>query len=855
MSLTPGARLGPYEILARIGAGGMGEVWKARDTRLDRMVAIKKSAAQFSERFEREAHAVAALNHPHICTLYDVGPDYLVMEYIEGKPLQGPLPLEEALRLARQIADALDAAHRQGIVHRDLKPGNILVTKSGIKLLDFGLAKTQPVAAPGEAAQTLTTPLTGQGAILGTPQYMAPEQVEGKPADARTDIFAFGCVLYEMITGRRAFQGKSPASVIAAILAAEPPPLTSLEPQAPPALERVVKTCLAKDPEERWQSAREVKHALEWVSEAVLAPAVPKKMLARTGWILAAVFLLATLLTAVLALRREPPPARPVRFTFLPPEKATVQPPDGPVVSPDGERLAFVAADADGRRMLWVRALNSAHLQLVPGTEGAALPFWSPDSRSIGFATAGHLKRVDLAGGLPQTLCAAGALAWGSWNREGVIVFGGTGHPIQRVPAQGGEPRPVTRLDAAPGGNSHLGPYFLPDQRRFLYWANRTLRVGSLDGGLQATLPVETAPYPYAPPGYLLFPRDGNILAQRFDPGRLQLTGEPVLLAEQVAEWGASGYFPFSVSENGVLAWLTGAAANLTELVWFDAAGRRLETVGEPADHSNPALSPDEKRLAVGIRDPATRKRDIWVFDLARGFRMRFTFDPADDFNPTWSPDGSQIAWSSDRKGVRNLYVKPSSGAGEDQLLLESGADKSAYHWSADGRFLFFSQVDPKTGSDIYALPMTPGTERKPLPVIRGQFIQDMARLSPDGKFLAYRSNESGRNELYVQSFPPVGGKWQVSTSGGVEPWWRQDGRELFYLSGGKLMAVPVKTEGAQFEAGLPRVLFEVRLPALLRNRYVVSSGGQRFLVNALVEQAQQGRITVLVNWPAALQR
>ena len=849
MSLKPGTRLGPYEILAPIGAGGMGEVWKARDTRLDRTVAIKKSAAQFSERFEREAHAVAALNHPHICTLYDVGPDYLVMEYIEGAPLKGPLPLEEALRLAVQIADALGAAHRKGIVHRDLKPGNILVTKAGVKLLDFGLAKTQPVSAPGEVGQTLTTPLTGEGAIVGTPQYMAPEQVEGKPVDARTDIFAFGSVLYEMVTGRRAFLGKTPASMIAAILAAEPPPLTSLQPLAPPALERVVKTCLAKDPEERWQSARDLKLALLSVSEVGLPSSAKRNWI---GWLLAGVFFLATVLVTALALLRQPPSAQPVRFPILPPEKVTVRAPQGPVVSPDGERLVFAGTRADGQTMLWVRALNSVHVQSIPGTEGALFPFWSPDSRSIAFSATGRLKRVEPAGGMPQTLCAAGSGAAGSWNREGVILFGGSGLPIQRVSVGGGEPQPVTMLDTAHGENSHYCPYFLPDQRRFLYFAsNYVLRVGSLDGRVQATLPVKASPFAYAPPGYLLYPSDGSILARRFDLGRLQLTGEPVLVAEQVAQILGYPWFPFSVSENGVLAWLTSTSGNLAQLTWFDATGRRLETVGEPADYSNPALSPDEKKLAVGIREPVTGTRDIWIFDLARGSRTRFTFDTADDMNPTWSPDGSLIAWSSNRKGARDLYVKSASGTGEDQLLVESGADKSAEHWSADGRFLFYNQAS----AALHALPMTTGSERKPLALLSGKFGTTQARLSPNGKFLAYRSNESGRAEIYVQSFPPAGGKWQVSTSGGTDPWWSQDGKQLFYLSGERLTAVPVKTEGAQFEAGLPRFLFEVRLPAILRNRYVVSANGQRFLVNALVDQPQQGPMTVLVNWPAALKR
>ena len=842
MLLETGARLGPYELLAPLGAGGMGEVWKARDTRLDRTVAIKKSALCFSDRFEREARSIAALNHPHICTLYDVGPDYLVMEYVEGKPLKGPMPPRDVLSLGTQIADALYAAHVQGIVHRDLKPDNILLTKSGIKLLDFGLAKSEaaPVAVDG---RTVTMAMTREGTILGTLQYMSPEQVEGKPADARSDIFAFGCVLYEMLTGQQAFSGNSAASVIAAILSTEPKALAEVR---QPGLQRVLSTCLAKDPDGRWQSARDLRHALEWAAETAPQRRAP------VAWMTAAATSAVAALALLVQVLRAPLPQRPVRFSVAPAERTLIAPPDGPAVSPDGERLVFSAARPDGHSMLWVRTLGIVQPHAIAGTEEGQLPFWSPDGHSIAFSASGQLKRVDLADGAVRVLCAAPRLAAGSWSREGLILFGGEDRPIQCVPAQGGEPRAVSRLN---GDTNHVAPQFLPDQRHFVFLGSRgRWRIGSLDGGPEMSLSIPAGPALYVS-GYLLFVSDGNILAQRFDEKRGRLLGDAVIIGGPVRQFANNPFYPFSASETGVLTWLDGANRK-AQLVWMDAAGNPLGTVGEPADYSSPALSPDGRKLAVAIRDATTRTRDIWIFELARGSRTRFTFDPADDLNPVWSPDGSRIAWTSDRKGVRNLYVKSAAATGEDQLLYESPLRKSVEQWSSDGKYLLFNNQRAEGGTAILALPLTPGSERKPIPVVEGRFNYQRAQLSPDGRFLAYRSTESGAEEIYVQPFPPTGAKWQVSISGGTEACWSDDGHQLFYIAGSTIMTVPVEMQGGRFEIGVPKPLIDVQLSAdPARNRIVAVGNGRRFLVNLPVARSEQGSITVLLNWPALLKR
>jgi serine/threonine protein kinase/Tol biopolymer transport system component len=852
--------LGPYEIISPIGAGGMGEVFKACDVRLDRIVAVKVSKEQFSERFDREARAVASLNHSNICTLLDVGPNYLVMEYLEGTALKGPLPLDQALNYAAQLCDALDAAHRKGITHRDLKPANILVTKTGIKLLDFGVAKFGAAALgvaaerPGDA--TLTMELTGRNEIVGTLYYMSPEQLQAKgncqEIDARSDIFSFGLVLYEMLTGKRAFEGASPASVIAAIMERPAPSVGKL---APAALDRAVRKCLAKGPDERWQTARDLKDELVWIAgtlnEAPIAAASTSRP--RWPWITAA-FLAVTVAVLSVILIRQPELAQPVRFDI--PFPAIWQRFGMPVLSPNGEWLVTAAAPGSGTPELWLRPLNGVQMQRIPGTEGGTRPFWSPDSRSIAFIAGGKLKRVDLAGGLTQTLCEVNqATTPGTWNRDGVILLGAYGGAIQRVAAEGEELRPVTTLDARRGDRGHTYPVFLPDQRRFFYHADGkepTLRIASLDGSEEATLPISSPLVAYAPPGYLLYARENTVMARRFDPTGHTLAGEAFPVAEHVATSPPDGAALFSVSTNGILAWRKGTLVGLPQLTWFDRTGNVIGKIGEPADYSNPVLSPDERHLAVCVRDPQSKKRDIWLFDLVRGSSSRFTFDPADDTNPVWSPDGAKIAFSSDRKGHRDLYWKNSSGTGEDELIFGSTLDKSAEYWSPDGRFLLFNEQANSglSRADIMMLALPARADSKPQTVIASPFNDQRAEVSPDGKFLLYYSNETRRYEAYVQNFPPAGGKWQVSTAGASDPHWSGNGKEIVYVEQNRLMATPVRSNGGSFEPGVPKRLFEVSTLTTGRNSIAVSHDGKRFLISTIAtEDANAAPFTVLVNW------
>ncbi|MDA2930745.1 protein kinase [Acidobacteria bacterium AH-259-O06] len=886
MSLASGTRLGPYEIITLLGAGGMGEVYRARDTRLDRTVAIKVLPSHLSDnpglrqRFEREARTISRLNHPHICTLYDIGHhqgiDFLVMEYLEGKTLadrlaKGALPIDQALRYAVEIADALDKAHRQGVVHRDLKPGNIMLTETGAKLLDFGLAKLRPPPAAAASLSALPTEeasLTAEGTILGTFQYMAPEQLEGKEADARTDIFAFGALLYEMATGRKAFEGKSQASLIAAILERHPPPISTLQPLTPPALDHAVRRCLAKEPDERWQSANDLTGELKWIVEAGSQAGLPAPVLARRrsrqrlGWIAAGALclpLIATLSLSVIHLREVPQEAHPMRFFVSPPEQVTLA--RFPVISPDGKHLVFETRSADSPNLLWVRSLDSLTARSLPGTEGALYPFWSPDSRFIGFFSRGKLKKVPLSGGPPQTLCDAPAGRGGSWNRDGTIVFNPHwADPLQYVSAAGGEAKPLTELDESRGETAHRWPGFLPDGRHFFYLAlssqpeNRGIYLASLDSKETKRLLSATLNAAYAEPGYLLFMRESTLMAQPFDKQGLELTGEAFPLAQNVdrTEHTYTTAASFSVSENGVLTYRSGSSLSRNQLVWFDREGKRLGPVGEPADYSNHALSPDGKRVAVGLRDPETQTRDIWLFDLARATSSRLTFDPADDLNPVWSPDGTRIAFTSDRKGPRDIYQKMASGTGQDELVLESGEQKSLTDWSADGRFLLYNAPNPQTRGDVWMLPLS--EEGKPTPFLQQSFDQREAQFSPDGRWVTYYSNESGTRQVYVQPFPATGGKWQISTQGGVEPRWRRDGKELFYIAGSNLMAVEVNTRGSSLEAGIPKVLFEASFAGLgTRNSYVVSADGRRFLIITPVEQAASSPITVVLNWTTEL--
>jgi Tol biopolymer transport system component len=882
MTIATGTRLGPYEILAALGAGGMGEVYRARDTRLDRTVAVKILPQQLSsnyerrQRFDREARAISSLTHPHICALYDVGQqdgiDYLVMEYIEGESLadrlkKGPLPLNQALSYGIQVADALDKAHRAGIVHRDLKPANIMLTRSGAKLLDFGLAKLvagDSQAVPGNLSNLATRrpDLTGEGTIIGTLQYMAPEQLEGKEADRRSDIFAFGEVVYEMATGKRAFTGENQASLIGAILHTEPPPISTIQPMTPPALDLLVQTCLAKDADERWQTAHDVKVQLGWMAEGAGGPgpiAGQRKRKDRVAAVVAAIAVLALLLSlpfAITHLREAPPDTRVIKFPLPPPEKATF----GDIaVSPDGRWLAFTAATG-GKDQLWVRPLNGLAPQLLGGTEGASYPFWSTDSSFIGFFASGKLKKIAVTGGPPQTLCDAGVAAGGTWNRDGVIVFATSGFGLYRVSAIG-DATPLMPLDTARQEVNHLSPSFLPDGRHFLYYIRsgrketRGTYLGSLDNGVKERLLGADLNAVYAEPGYLLFMRERALLAQPFDPLQLKLTGEPFPVAERVGIEPNYELGNFSVSDTGVLVYDPSPNRQSKQLLWVDRGGKSIGSLGAGGSYARPWLSPDEKRVAVDRLDPQPGTNDIWLQNVAGGNPQRFTFDPANDFLPVWSPDGSRIVWSSNREGATDLYQKASSGAGQDEPLLKSSNRKFPTDWSLDGRFIIYTEIDPKTNRDIWVLPLF--GDGKPFPFLRTEANETGGQLSPDGRWIAYASDELGGYEVYVQSFPKGGGKRQVSTKGGTGPCWRRDGKELFYYSSdGKLMAAEVKS-GASFEAGVPSALFEFRSgnATVTVAPYTVTADGQRFLLNTVVDESGGAPLTVVINWTAELKR
>jgi Tol biopolymer transport system component len=830
------------------------------------------------QRFEREAKAISQLSHAHICALYDVGregeTEYLVMELLEGETLsdrlgKGPLPLEQTLKYGQEIADALDKAHRQGIVHRDLKPGNVMLTKSGVKLLDFGLAKA--VAPVGKQSGLTSLPtmaggtgqnLTEAGTILGTFQYMAPEQLEGKEADARSDIFAFGAVLYEMATGRKAFSGKSQASLIGSILRDEPASISEVAPMTPPALNRVVRTCLAKDPEDRFQTAHDVKLQLAWVAEGGSQAGVPAPVVARrktrekAAWAVAALAIVAAGLATWGYVQRKPAPPILARFDIATPEDLTTV--DMPRVSPDGRYIAFNATDASGKTRIWLRPINALTAHPLEGTEGTTRPFWSPDSQFIGFFAEGKLKKVGVAGGPPQKVCDAPTGADGTWSSQGVILFDGvTGDPINRVSAAGGAPVAEVKADPARKETNVAWPAFLPDGQHYLYMASgqkpedNMYRIGSL--GSKKSKPVTSAQtlITYAPPGYLLFVRDKTLVAQRFDLGSLKTTGEPMPIAEKIGT-DAVGLARFSVSRNGTLVYRTGDSGD--RLLWLDASGKEIETAAEAGDYGNPALSAKGDRLAFDLVDTRSGKDDIWVRDLSRGVNSRFTFSKGNNICPVWSPDGSRIVFASDRDGSFSLLEKPSSGQGEEKLLLKSGDGRLiASDWSSDGRYIAYSKRG-KDGWDSFVLP-TSG-DPKPVAVGAGPFNEFWPSFSPDGRFIVYQSNESGRYEVYVQTFPNPTGKWQVSTAGGIDPRWASSGKEIFYRAPDqKLMAVDVQT-GENFQAGIPRALFPARVPSgAFRNRYVVTPDGQRFLFVATLGREAMTPTTVVLNWFAELGR
>jgi serine/threonine protein kinase len=880
----------------------MGEVYRALDTRLQRIVAVKILPSHLSdnpeakERFDREARTISSLNHPNICTLHDVGHqdgvDYLVMECLEGETLasrldKGALAPGLVLKYGIEICEGLEIAHRTGVIHRDLKPGNIMLTRTGVKLMDFGLAKSLPASASAAASLTLTlsspaanSPLTEMGMVLGTFQYMSPEQVQGKEVDGRSDIFSLGAVLYEMVTGKRAFEGKSQLSVAASILENEPPAIRSVKPMTSPVLDHAIVCCLAKNPEDRWQTARDLALELKWTAESgahtgTLTAAGPRKTrIPALAWSVTALLGVTLVLTTFLFQSKRSPATTPVRFNIQLPAGALTF-----MLSPDGRQLAFLAPGPDGRNVVWIRALDSLEPHPLRGTENILVPtFWSPDSRFIAFQSGSKLKKIDISGGRPpQEVCDAfAAVIGGSWNRDGTIIFGTVGDGIMQVPAAGGV---ATLLTTTEGRNEvHTFPSFLPDGRHFLYLRapeNPGIYLGSLDvkpeqqSSRRILSTSQMAVYAAtADPrmGRLLFLREGTLLAQAFDERSLQPQGDPIPVAERVGSFHLSGFF--SMSPSGVLAYSAGPTAIWrSQLSWFDRQGRQLGHAEQPGTYSYTdfALSPDGKRLAASKIDPRSGgETGIWLLDLLRGVSTRFTFDKAPDSAPVWSPDGSRVAFSAYRAGGNGIYQKTTNGAGKEQALVSvTGDEKLPDDWSRDGRFLLYTQQDPQTHADLWVLPLagdgTPSGTATPF--ANTAFSEEQGRFSPDTRWIAYASDESGRSEIYIQPFPapPNGGsKTPISRDGGSQPRWRRDGKELFYSSpDGKLMAVDV-TEGPIFKAGAPRTLFQVPVAQIGHNEggvqvlgWDVAPDGKRLLIDTATTSSES--ITVVLNWTADL--
>ena len=860
MSLETGTKLGSYEVLSPIAFNGDVEVYKASDTRTDRTVTLKvvhldgrSDAAEIRERFQREAETIASLNHPSICVPeigYEGGVDFIVTEYLEGETLaakleRGPMRLRAALETVTDILDALEKAHRAGIVHRDLKPSNVILTRAGTKLLDFGLSGLKGLDPPASPPTNLTSP-PSVPAIPPTLEYMAPEQFEAKNVDSRADIFAFGSIFYEMLTGKKAFEGKSRAVLIAAIATTDPDPLSKVAPYAPPALEHIIKRCLAKDPDDRWQTVHDLMIQLQWITQggSGVAGALALQHRKRER-LIKALLVITILIAAALAM----PTARYFRvgdadeFQFRVPVRGLSA--ADIALSPDGQTIALVARpNQQEAAALFVRRVGGLAFQRLGGTEEASQPFWSPDSRYIAFVAGAHLKKVGIGGGAPQDICEVQGFTGGTWSSEGTILFG-SAKGLYRVSAEGGKAAAMTTLD--PQENGHFWPSFLPDAHHYLYlaWsaqpANRSVLIGKLDSKDKTKLMTAESNAMYADPGYVLFHRGASLFAQQFDTRKLTLTGEPVHVADEVAEIPGTGRGDFDVSQSGVLLYFQGVGISAgrgqtqtaAQFGWVNRTGSQVAPAGTTGQYGDFDLSPDGKLIAMTQQDSGSTA-DIWIVDWQRAaVSTRLTLNAGDNINPVWSPDGMRVAFTSYRKGNADIYVKNANGVGAETPLLESSSEEIVKDWSKDGRYIAYLLGQDKS-QDIYALPLS--GDKKPFPVVQGPFQKSEPQFSYDGKFLAYTSNESGTFQVYVISFPAGDQRLQVSMAGGGQPRWKGDGKELYYRSlDNRIIAVDIKTT-PRLETGVPHALFPSPRtnPVLLdptRHQLAVTPDGARFLL------------------------
>jgi eukaryotic-like serine/threonine-protein kinase len=870
----------------------MGEVYRARDTRLDRTVAVKILPAHLSDnpeakqRFDREARAISSLNHPNICTLYDVGHqdgmDYLVMEFLEGETLADrlakcPLSAEQVLQYGKEICEGLERAHRTGVIHRDLKPGNIMLTKTGAKLMDFGLAKAATASAPPSSSLTMTLsgpsaeqPLTARGTVVGTFQYMSPEQVEGKEADARSDIFALGAVLYEMATGKRAFTGKTQASIVAAILASEPQPISVVQPMSPPALDRVVKVCLAKDPEERFQTVHDLKLQLKWIAEGGSQAGVPAPLAARRksrerwAWAVAVPALLAASFLGYVHLRAPAADSRPLLSSILPPEKGTFVflGTNGPAaISPDGRSVAFVARVA-GVTQVWVRPLDSFTARPLAGTEDSYFVFWSPDSRNLGFFAQGRLKRISAAGGPALTLCDLDQGRGGSWGTTDVILFAKYPGEVFRVPAVGGTPQKATTFDPSRHDTTHRWPYFLPDGNHFLYMSSafgtandeNVFYLGSLDGKVSRILFHGSSNIAYAS-GYLLYVVDKALMARRFDTGKLEVTGEAMPVVESGVQYDAVfSNAVFSVSDNGTLLYQSGSISSSRNLGVLDATGKLVRNLAEPAPYFAPRISPDDRRVAYSLIDAGTGKADVWILDISSGSRTRITVDPMRAIRPVWSHDGTTVAYYSSRSGKPAIYSKAANGMGEERKLWDPAVGAGVEDWTLDSKNLILGERSATTGrTRLVLFPAEGKGEPTLLLEVPGASLA-FARLSPDGRWISYQSDESGKNEVYVSPFPKCVGRLQISVAGGQQPHWRSDGKALYYLEpNGEMQAAELREVSGALQVVSLRTLFQTKATAANDNFDVFRDG--KFLLNSVSTDETPTPLSLVQNWMAELKK